>query len=41
MSYTRHIEGRFKQGKREEAARKVVDFYNGLIGNKLGDLGVL
>ena len=34
MSYIRHIEGRFKQGKTDEAARKVVDFYNGLIGKK-------
>jgi hypothetical protein len=32
MSYIRHIEGRFKEGKRDEAAKKVVDFYNGLVG---------
>ena|ERR671939_547867 len=35
MSYIRHIEGRFKQGQRDEASRKVVDFYNGLIGKKI------
>ena len=32
MSFVKHIEGSFKEGKREEAIKKIVDFYNGLSG---------
>ena len=41
MSYIRHIEGRFKEGKRDEAAKKVVDFYNGLAGKVKGFKGFI
>ena len=41
MSYIRHIEGRFKEGKRDEAAKKVVDFYNGLVGKVKGFRGFM
>ena len=36
MSFAKHIEGCFKEGKREEASKKVVDFYNGLSGKIKG-----
>jgi len=32
MSFVKHIEGSFKEGKREEAIKKIGDFYNGLSG---------
>ena len=41
MSYIRHIEGRFKEGKRDEAAKKVVDFYDGLAGKVKGFKGFI
>ena len=41
MSYIRHIEGRFKEGKREEAAKKIVDFYDGLAGKVKGFKGFI
>ena len=41
MSYIRHIEGRFKEGKREEAAKKIVDFYDGLAGKVKGFRGFI
>jgi quinol monooxygenase YgiN len=39
MSFAKHIEGRFKEGKREEPSKKVVDFYNGLSGKVKGSNG--
>jgi hypothetical protein len=36
MSFAKHIEGRFKEGKREEATKKIVDFYNGSSGKIKG-----
>jgi quinol monooxygenase YgiN len=41
MSYIRHIEGRFKEGKRNEAAKKIVDFYDGLAGKVKGFRGFI
>ena len=31
MSHIRHIEGRFKEGKREEAARKIAEERTGFM----------
>ncbi|MBV9178153.1 MAG: hypothetical protein JO297_14060 [Nitrososphaeraceae archaeon] len=36
ISYIRHIEGCFKQGKRDEGQKRVVDFYNGIVGKVKG-----
>ena len=41
MSFVKHIEGRFKEGKREEAEKKVVEFYNGLSGKIKGFNGFI
>jgi hypothetical protein len=41
MSYTKHIEGRFKEGKRDEGAKRVADFYNGLVGKVKGFKGFI
>jgi quinol monooxygenase YgiN len=41
MSYIRHIEGRFKQGKRDEGQKRVVDFYNGIVGKVKGLKGFM
>jgi quinol monooxygenase YgiN len=41
MTYVKHIEGRFKQGKRDEAVQIVVDFYNKLIGKVKGFKGFI
>ena len=41
MSFAKHIEGRFKEGKREEATKKIVDFYNGLSGKIKGFNGFI
>ena len=41
MSYIRHIEGRFKEGKRDEATKKIVDFYNKLVGKVKGYKGFI
>ena len=41
MSFAKHIEGRFKEGRREEATKKVVDFYNGLSGKIKGFNGFI
>ena len=41
MSFAKHIEGRFKEGKREEATIKIVDFYNGLPGKIKGFNGFI
>lgn len=41
MSFVKHIEGRFKEGKREEGQKKVVDFYNGLSGKIKGFKGFI
>jgi quinol monooxygenase YgiN len=41
MLYIRHIEGRFKEGKRDEAAKKIVDFYDGLAGKVKGFRGFI
>ena len=41
MTYIKHIEGRFKQGKRDEAVQIIVDFYNGLVGKVKGFKGFI
>jgi heme-degrading monooxygenase HmoA len=41
MSFVKHIEGRFKEGKREEGQKKVVDFYNELSGRIKGFKGFI
>ena len=41
MSFVKHIEGRFKEGKREEAEKKVEEFYNGLSGKIKGFNGFI
>ena len=41
MSFVKHTEGRFKEGKREEATKKVVEFYNGLPGKIKGFKGFI
>jgi hypothetical protein len=41
MLFVRHIEGRFKEGKREEATKKIEDFYNGLPGKIKGFNGFI
>ena len=41
ISFAKHIEGRFKEGKREEATKKIVDFYNGLSGKIKGFNGFI
>jgi hypothetical protein len=41
MSFIRHIEGRFKEGKRDEAVKKVVGFYGGLVGKVKGYKGFI
>jgi heme-degrading monooxygenase HmoA len=40
MTYIKHIEGRFKQGKRD-AVQMIVDFYNGLVGKVKGFKGFI
>jgi heme-degrading monooxygenase HmoA len=35
------MEGRFKEGKREEATKKIMDFYNGLSGKIKGFNGFI
>jgi len=41
MTYIKHIEGRFKQGKRDEAVQMIVDFYNGLVRKVKGFKGFI
>ncbi|MGN6628702.1 MAG: Dabb family protein [Candidatus Nitrosocosmicus sp.] len=41
MSFVKHIEGRFKEEKREEAIKKIVEFYNGLSGKIKGFNGFI
>jgi quinol monooxygenase YgiN len=41
MLFVKHIEGRFKDGKREEGIQKVVDFYNALSGRAMGFKGFI
>jgi heme-degrading monooxygenase HmoA len=41
MSYIKHLEARFKEGKRDEGTKKVVDFYDGLIGKAKGFKGFI
>jgi len=41
MPFAKHIEGRFKEGNREDATKKIVDFYNGLSGKIKGFNGFI
>ena len=41
MSFVKHIEGTFREGKREEAIKKVVDYYSGLSGKVKGFRGFI
>ncbi|MGN6347992.1 MAG: antibiotic biosynthesis monooxygenase [Candidatus Nitrosocosmicus sp.] len=41
MSFVKHIEGRFKEGKREEAIKKIVEFYDELSGKIKGFNGFI
>ena len=41
MSFVKHLEGRFKEGKREEGIKKIVEFYNELSGKIKGFNGFI
>ena len=41
MSFVKHLEGTFKEGKREEAIKKVVDHYSELSGKVKGFRGFI
>jgi heme-degrading monooxygenase HmoA len=41
MSYVKRIEGKFKNDKKEEGVKMVVDFYNGMAGNIKGFKGFI
>ena len=41
MSYAKQLKAHWKEGKRDEGAKMVVDFYNGLIGKANGFKGFI